>query len=125
MSILIRATSAIKPVDQHERSVEREPSNLFSEIWREAPIDETDPEAVHERDMLRAAIFGVFFGDIDKETGERPRLPFSELPREAIDLMPPGLRGQYESEQAAAQDPRSGPRLDKSTQIYPAPDMVE
>ncbi len=96
------------------------PIGLFSEVWREAPIDETDPGAVCERDRLRSAIFGVFFGEVDKHTGERPRLPFSVLPVEAVDSMSPGVREAYESEFAVAQDPRSG----KLPQVHPSPDTM-
>jgi hypothetical protein len=65
---------------------------------------------VNERNLLREAVFSVFFGSKeDREQGSP--LPFSELPDAAVEMMPAGLRADYEAELAAAQDPRSGRRL--------------
>lgn len=80
------------------------------EIWREAPVDPEDDTAVEKRNELRSAIFAVFFGS-EKDRADGAPLPFSELPAEAVQMMPAGLRADYHAELAAALDPRSGRRV--------------
>ena len=86
---------------------------MTADVFREAPIDESDPEAVARRDRLRQALFEAAFKvpGWDESTKGRSPLPFYELPPEAIEMMPEALRLSYEAERAAAADPRSGPRL--------------
>lgn len=100
--------------------MEPEVSTISPDVWREAQIDESNTEAVLRRDELREGIFAVFFGEVDKD-GQRPRLPFGELPTEAIASMSLDLRQAYEAELAAAQDSRSG----RVVQPYIPPGIVE
>lgn len=80
------------------------------EIWREAAVDPEDEAAVRKREQLRSAIFAVFFGS-ERERADGAPLPFSELPDQAVEMMPAGLRADYNAELAAARDPRSGRRV--------------
>jgi hypothetical protein len=79
------------------------------------PFESTPLEDPEEDRKLKEAMFEVFFGN-GAERAEH-RLPFYELPPDALELLPPDLRMEYDAELAASLDPRSGRTVHPYTEI--------
>ena len=92
-------------------------------IWRKA-LDPSSEEP-ENADRIWRHLVDLAFGTAEDRAAGRP-LPFYELSLEARESLSPRLRAEYESELAAARDPRSGDRLrtlpisgDRSTETTP------
>ena len=82
---------------------------ISPDVYREAPIDLSDPDAVKARNELRDAIFAAFFGTAaERERYGTKCFPFNELPPRAVELMDSNTRAAYLRELDVARDPRSG-----------------
>lgn len=97
-------------------------SSISSDVFREAPIDLADTEAVTRRDKLRTALFEAAFGTTDERVRYGSKcFPFTELPPDAVAAMPPALQASYIRELAYASDPRSG----RIVRPYLPPGVIE
>lgn len=83
--------------------------DISPDVWREAPVDESDPVAVERRQRLRKGIWEAFMGtSVEVATHGSHCFPFNELPPDVVGQMPDMLRQSYFYELALCQDPRSG-----------------
>jgi len=79
------------------------------EVFKTAPLPK-DPVELQKRHDLDAEVYALFFGT-EEERAAGIRLPFSEMPPDAVEFMDPKTRAYYERDKAVAQDPRSGSRF--------------